>query len=72
MDVVALEDGEDEPMRQFNQKFASIPMITLTGNIQSSGGTMSALHQLVQPICTLQKPFTVDELLQTVQKVLAH
>lgn len=72
MDVVALEDGEDEPMRQVHQKFASIPMIALTGNIPSSGGTMSTLHQLVHPICTLPKPFTVDELLQTVQKVLAR
>ncbi len=72
MDVMALEDGEDEPLLQVHHKFASIPMITLIGNIPSSGGTMSTLQQIVQPICTLQKPFTVDELLQTVQKVLAH
>ena len=72
MDVVALEDGEDEPMLQVHHQFASIPTITLTGNISSSGGTVSALHHIVRPICTLQKPFTVDELLHTVQKVLAY
>jgi CheY-like chemotaxis protein len=72
MDVVALEDGECEPIRRVSQQFSSIPLITLTGNIPSSGGTTSSLHQLRQPICTLQKPFTVDELLQTVQKVLAR
>jgi hypothetical protein len=72
MDVVALEDGKDEPLRQVHHQFAGVPMITLTGNIPSSDGTMNALHQIVQPICTLQKPFTVDELLQTVKKVLAR
>jgi CheY-like chemotaxis protein len=72
MDVVALEDGEGEPIRRVSQQSSSIPLITLTGNIPSSGGTMSFRHQLYQPICTLQKPFTVDELLQTVQRVLAR
>jgi CheY-like chemotaxis protein len=75
MDVVALADGEDEPIRLVSQQFSSIPMITLTGNIPSSpfsGGTKRFLHQFFQPICTLQKPFTVDELLQTVQRVLAR
>ena len=33
MDVMALEDGEDEPPLQVHHKFASIPMITLIGNI---------------------------------------
>jgi DNA-binding response OmpR family regulator len=72
MDVVALEDGEGEPIRRVSQQSSSIPLITLTGNIPSSGGSMRFLHQLYQPICTLQKPFTVDELLQTVQRVLAR
>jgi len=75
MDVVALVDGEDGPIRQVPQRFSSIPMITLTGNIPSSpfpGGTQRFLHQFFQPICTLQKPFTVDELLQTVKRVLAN
>lgn len=31
---------------------------------------MKGPHQIFQPTCTLQKPFTVDELLQTVQRAL--
>ncbi len=72
MDVVAMEEREDEPTRTISQQSPSIPMITLTGNIPASGGTMRGPHHILQPICTLQKPFTVDELLQTVQRALVH
>lgn len=72
VDVVAMEEREDEPTGPVSRPSPSIPMITLTGNIPESGGTMKGLHQIVQPICTLQKPFTVDELLQTVQRALVH
>ncbi|MCA9497625.1 MAG: response regulator [Nitrospira sp.] len=72
MDVVAMEEREDEPTGPVSEQPSRIPIITLTGNIPASGGTMKGPHQLFQPICTLQKPFTVDELLQTVQRVLVH
>lgn len=72
MDVVAMEDREDEPTGRISKQSPSIPMITLTGNIPSSGGTTKGPHQQFQPVCTLEKPFTVDELLQTVQRVLVH
>lgn len=72
MDVVAMEEREDEPTGPVSGQSPSIPMITLTGNIPASGGTMKGPHQIFQPICTLQKPFTVDELLQTVQRALVH
>lgn len=70
MDVLAMEEGEDEPTAPVSEQSSSIPMITLTGNIPASGGRMKGPHQIFQPICTLQKPFTVDELLQTVQRAL--
>lgn len=71
MDVLAMEDREDEsPFPVSEQSSFSVPMITLTGDIPASGGTMKGPHQIFQPICTLQKPFTVDELLQTVQRAL--
>ena len=72
MDVLAMEDREDEvlPVPVSEQSSSSVPMITLTGDIPASGGTMKGPHQIFQPICTLQKPFTVDELLQTVQRAL--
>lgn len=72
MDVVAMEEREDEPTGTISQQYPSIPMITLTGNIPASGGTMRGPHHILQPIGTLQKPFTVDELLQTVQRALVH
>jgi DNA-binding NtrC family response regulator len=71
MDVVALKDGEEEPIYTLGQHSPGMRMITLTGNIPSSDGTMRAFPEFSQPTCTLQKPFTVDELLQTVQRVLA-
>ncbi len=70
MDVLAMEEREDESTAPVSEQSSSIPMITLTGNIPASGGTMKGPHQIFQPICTLQKPFTVDELLQTVQRAL--
>jgi hypothetical protein len=71
MDVVALEDREEESIQDASQQ-SPIPLITLTENLPSSGGTFPFLRQFFQPICTLPKPFTGDELLQTVQMVLAH
>ncbi|MGP0591861.1 response regulator [Nitrospira sp. T9] len=70
MDVLAMEEREDELTAPVLEQSSSIPMITLTGNIPASGGRMKGPHQIFQPICTLQKPFTVDELLQTVQRAL--
>jgi DNA-binding NtrC family response regulator len=72
MDVVAMEEREDEPAGTFSNQSPGIPMITLTGNIPAAGGTTKNSHQLLQPIGTLQKPFTVDELLQSVQRALVH
>ncbi|HNP28761.1 MAG TPA: hypothetical protein PKK23_06935 [Nitrospirales bacterium] len=71
MDVVAMEQRE-EPTGLVFLKFLSIPMITLTGNIPGPGGPAKSLKHLFQPICTVQKPFTVDELLQTEQRALVH
>lgn len=72
MDAVAMEEAEAEPTGPVSQQSSSIPMITLTGNIPAAGGTMKGLHQIFQPTCTLEKPFTVDELLQTVLRALVR
>ncbi len=71
MDVLAMEEREDESTGPGSEQFSSsVPMITLTGDIPAPGEMLKGPHQLFQPICTLQKPFTVDELLQTVQRAL--
>lgn len=72
MDVVALEDGEVEPIHWVSEQFPRIPMITLTGNIPASSEAMGVLQQFPCSVYSLQKPFTVDELLQAVQRVLSH
>lgn len=72
MDVVAMEEREHESTKLGLEQSSNIPMITLTGNIPASGEMLKGPHSIFQPICTLQKPFTVDELLQTVQKALVH
>jgi DNA-binding response OmpR family regulator len=65
-DVVSLETEGGEILRSLCQKTPDIPLITLTGTISDADiqptGPMSP-H-------TLQKPFTLDELLATVQIAL--
>ena len=66
-DVVSLENEGGEILRSLCQQSPDIPLITLTGTISTKSdiqptGPMS-LH-------TLQKPFTLDELLATVQSAL--
>lgn len=72
MDVVALLENREEESIQNASQQSPIPLITLTGNLPSSGGTFPFIRHIFRPICTLPKPFTVDELLQTVRRVLAH
>ena len=51
MDVLAMEDREGEsPVPVSEQSSSSVPMITLTGDIPASGGTMKGPHQIFQPI----------------------
>lgn len=71
MDVVGLEDKVDEVVQSFSRSSLPIPLITLTGNLPTSNGFLKLLQNDLQPSCTLQKPFTVDELLQAVRKALA-
>lgn len=71
MDVVGLEDRVDEVVQSFSRSSLRIPFITLTGNLPISNGSLKLLQTYLQPSCTLQKPFTVDELLQAVRRALA-
>ena len=65
-DAVSLENEGGEILRRLCQQSPDIPLITLTGTISDADiqqtGPMSP-H-------TLQKPFTLDELLATVQSAL--
>ena len=70
-DVVSLENKEGEILRSLCQQSPDIPLITLTGTISEADTTKSSIPSMgpMSPH-TLQKPFTLDELLATVQSAL--
>ena len=70
-DVVSLEKEGGEILRRLCQQSPDIPLITLTGTISDAESTRSYLPTM-GPVSsrTLQKPFTLDELLATVQSAL--
>ncbi len=70
-DVVSLENEGGEILRSLCQQSPDIPLITLTGSISDADRTKPDI-QPTEPMSshTLQKPFTLDELLATVQSVL--
>ncbi|MDH5562348.1 MAG: response regulator [Nitrospirota bacterium] len=72
-DVVSLENEGGELLRRFCLQSPDIPLITLMGTLSYAGKT-SATSQAAMPMSPhiLHKPFTLDELLATVQGALAR
>jgi len=72
-DVVSLEHEGGNLIRRMCQQSANLPLITLMGTLSDSD-TMSSSPQPTMPMSshTLQKPFTLDELLATLQSALAR
>jgi two-component system alkaline phosphatase synthesis response regulator PhoP len=70
-DVVSLESEGGKILRSLCQQSPDIPLITLTGTISDADSPKSDI-QPTGPMSphTLQKPFTLDELLATVQSAL--
>jgi DNA-binding response OmpR family regulator len=70
-DVVSLETEGGEILRRLCQQAPDIPLIALTGTISDADNTKSDI-QPTGPMAphTLQKPFTIAELLATVQSAL--
>ena len=70
-DEVSLETEGGEILRSLCQQSPDIPLITLTGTISEADSTKSVI-QPTGPMSphTLQKPFTLDELLATVRSAL--
>ncbi|MEC4681111.1 MAG: response regulator [Nitrospirota bacterium] len=66
-DVVSLEREEGEPLHRFRQQSPDIPIISLTGTVSDPDYSSSkTCPTLPMSLHTLQKPFTLDELLGTV------
>jgi DNA-binding NtrC family response regulator len=72
-DVVSLENEGGELLRRFCLQSPDIPLITLMGTLSYADKT-SAKSQTAMPMSPykLHKPFTLDELLATVQGALAR
>ncbi len=72
-DVVSLEHDGGDLLRQLCQQSSDLPLITLMGTLSDSGKLPSHSQSDV-PLSahTLQKPFTLDELLVTIQNALAN
>ena len=72
-DIVSLEHDGGELLRQMCQLSSDLPLITLMGTLPDPDRPLSR-SQSDRPISThtLQKPFTLDELLATVQNALTH
>ncbi len=70
-DQVLLEDEWSEPLRRFFQQSPNFPLITLTETVPDRTSRADQ-HIIRQSSHTLQKPFTIDELLATVESALEH
>lgn len=72
-DVVSLEHEGGALLRRMCQHATNLPLITLMGTLADSETTPSG-SQSDLPLSphTLQKPFTLDELLATVQSALTR
>lgn len=72
-DVVSLENEAGENLRRMCQQSANLPLITLMGTLSDSDARPSWPKPIMpMPSHTLQKPFTLDELLATVQSALTR
>jgi len=70
-DIVSLEHEGGELLRRICQQSAGIPLITLMGTLSDSQARLSRGNTFMPDSRhTLQKPFTLDELLATVQTAL--
>ncbi len=70
-DVGSLEHEGGEQLRRLCQQSSSIPLITLLGTLSDSTDVLRSNTQSLTPIHhTLHKPFTLDELLSTVQSAI--
>ncbi len=74
--VVANEinSNEDrlEQIRAFHSHSPTVPIIAISGTVPSSDQETDRLNSISTSIVHLQKPFTVDELLATIQTALPH
>ena len=68
-DALSLENEEGKAFQQFCLQSPGIPLITLMGSMSDSD-TLHSDSAVSKSPHTLQKPFTLDELLATVENAL--
>ncbi len=69
-DVVSLEHEGGALLRQICQQSSDLPLITLMGTLSDDNAPSCSHPDMSLSAHTLQKPFTLDELLATVQSAL--
>lgn len=71
-DVVSLEKKEGVLLRRLCRQSSHIPLITLMGTLSDSPSVLGNSYSVPPSPHTLQKPFTLDELLETVENALTQ
>jgi len=69
-DIGSLAHEGQTPIQRIRQRSPQFPIIALSGTMVYSQNGGNPIPLGLQPTCTLQKPFTVDELLETIQRAL--
>lgn len=69
-DIVDFPHGRKVPIERWGKHSPIVPVIAMSATIPFGDRENENWQCTVNPVRTLQKPFTVDELLQTIQTVL--
>ncbi len=69
-DINAYEDQGGEHILALRHYSPGLPIIAISGTIPSRDQEQYSLSSVLGPVFHLQKPFTVDELLATIQMAL--
>jgi len=69
-DVVVFSHDTRDPIERWGKRLPIVPVIAMSATIPFCERESEQLACTSNPVCTLQKPFTVDELLHTIQTVL--
>ena len=71
-DIGTLAHDGQISIQHIRQQVSRFPIIALSGTMSHAQTGGNPIPLGLQPTCTLQKPFTVDELLETIQRALIH
>ncbi|MDR4494589.1 MAG: response regulator [Nitrospirales bacterium] len=71
-DIGSLSHDGQTPFQKIRKRSPKFPIIALSGTMSHFQNGGNPIPNSLQPTFTLQKPFTVDELLEVIQRALLH